>query len=110
MRPSRVLQASSEWRVANSRANHSLFATHDSRLRVELCLARGLEQNGVERLGRALAGPDHELKCLEVALAGIERGAERRLALRARGGHAAGEEQRVAVHHQPVGEPDVEMA
>src|SRR5215813_4147422 len=74
-------------------------------VRVELRLAGGLEQDRFERLGGALAGPDDELECLIVAFAGVERRAERRLALQARGRDAAGEQEGVAEHHQPVGEP-----
>src|SRR5688572_9747789 len=41
-----------------------------------LRLADGLEHRGVERFARALAGPDHELERLVVALAGVECGIE----------------------------------
>src|SRR5215475_1700568 len=68
-----------------------------------------LEHGGVERLARGLAGPDHELEGREVALAGVERGAQERFALPARGFDAAGQHQRVPVHDQPVLGPEVEM-
>src|SRR6266851_4385328 len=68
-----------------------------------------LEHRGVERLARGLAGPDHELEGREVALAGVERGSEQRLALPARGFDAAGQHQRVAVHDQAVLDPEIEM-
>src|ERR1700730_18612553 len=62
-------------------------------------LARGLEHGGVECLARALAGPDHELEGREIALAGIQRGPQQRLALPARGFHAARQYQRAPIHH-----------
>ena len=49
-----------------------------------LGLAGGLEHGGIQRLARALAGPDDELERLVVALAGVERGVEQGLALPAR--------------------------
>ena len=57
-----------------------------------------------------LAGPDHELEGREIALAGIERGDEQRLALPAGGLDAAGQHQRVAEHHHAFLGPQVEMA
>src|SRR5260370_10321160 len=72
-----------------------------------LSLPLRLEHRGVERLACGLAGPDHELEGREVALAGIERGAEQRLALPARGFDAAGQHQRVAVHDQAVLDPEI---
>ncbi len=73
-------------------------------------LARGLEHGGIHRFARGLAGPDHELKCREVTLAGIERGAEHRLALPVRRGDPAGKNQRMAEHDDAVLRPDVEMS
>src|SRR5690349_1647713 len=75
----------------------------------DLRLSLRLEHGGVERLARGLAGPDHELEGREVALAGIERGAEQRLALPARGFDPAGQHQRMAVHDQPVLRPQIEV-
>src|SRR6516165_7193765 len=72
-------------------------------------LAGGLEHGGLERLARALAGPDHELKGREVPLAGIQRGPEQRFALPARGRHAPGQHQGMPVHDDPVLRPEVEM-
>src|SRR3954454_5117907 len=75
-----------------------------------LRLSGGLEHRGVERLARAFAGPDHELECLEVAFRGVERGIEQRLALTPRNLDAAGEQQRMAEHHDAVLGPHVEVA
>src|SRR5258708_4329126 len=75
-----------------------------------LRLADGFEHRGVERLARALAGPDHELERLEIALRGVERGIQQRLALPARDLDAAGEQQRVTEHHDAVLGPHVEVA
>src|SRR6266487_4537701 len=74
-----------------------------------LRLPLSVEHGGVERLARRLARPDDELEGGEVPLAGIERGREQRLALPARRLDAAGQHQRVAVHDQPVLNPQVEM-
>ncbi len=46
----------------------------------------------------------------EIALAGVERGAEQRLALLAGGFDAAGQHQRVAEHHDAFVGPEIEMA
>src|SRR5436309_11926845 len=64
-------------------------------------LARGLEHRRLERVARRLAGPDHELERRIIALAGIERGRQQRLALPPGCFHAAGEHERVPIHHQP---------
>src|ERR1700740_3502909 len=69
-------------------------------------LAGGLEHGGIERLARALAGPDHELEGREIAFAGVERGAEQRLALLAGRWNAAGEHQRMPVHDDAVLHPE----
>src|SRR5262249_7366995 len=74
-----------------------------------LRLALRLEHGGVERLARRFARPAHKLEGGEIALAGIERGAEQRLALPARGIDATGQHQRMPVHDQPVLTPQVEM-
>src|ERR1700752_3794212 len=74
-----------------------------------LRLSLGLEHGGGERLTRGLVRPDHELEGREVALAGVERGSEQRLALPARGFDPAGEHQRVAIHDEAVLGPEVEM-
>src|SRR3984957_3978444 len=109
--------ANGEWRIENSSPPYSLFSTRHSRQAGKISgpaedvsrLARGLEHGRVEGVGGAFSRPDHELERLEVALARFQRGSQRRLALRARGRDAAGEQQRVAEHDQPVLEPQVEM-
>src|ERR1043166_4267219 len=75
-----------------------------------LRLARGLEHRGVERLARVFAGPDHELKGLEIALAGLERCIEQRLALPAGALAPPRERHRRAEHDDAVVGPHVEMA
>src|SRR5580698_9300534 len=73
-------------------------------------LSRGLEHGGVHCFARTLAGPDYELERRKVAFAGIERGAEHRLALPVRCGDAAGKNQRMTEHHHAGLRPDVEMS
>src|SRR5437588_9974993 len=73
-------------------------------------LAGGVEHGGIHGFARGRAGPDHELECLEVALTGVERRVEQRLALFARGFDAARQHQRIAEHHQTLARPQVEMA
>ena len=72
--------------------------------------ARGLEHRRVERLARAFPRPDHKLEGGEMPLAGVERGAEQRLALLAGGLDAARQYQRVAEHDDAFLHPQIEMA
>src|SRR5262245_52510183 len=72
-------------------------------------LARGLEHGGIERRAGLLARPDHELKCREIALAGLERRGQQRLALLTRRLESAGEHQRVTEHHHAIVGPEIEM-
>src|SRR5262245_40866722 len=72
-------------------------------------LAGGLEHRRVERFARALAGPDDILEGREVALAGVERGAEQSLALGIGGIDAARQHQRMSEHDNAVLWPQVEM-
>src|SRR5690606_23060669 len=72
-------------------------------------LAFGLEHRRDESLAAILAGPDDELEGLIVALAGLERGAQQRLALTL-GGDGAVEHEALAEHDQAFASPDVEMA
>src|SRR5438105_6827681 len=74
-----------------------------------LRLAVGLEHHRVDRLARRLAGPDHELECRVMAFAGVGGGRQHRLALLGGCGRPAGEDQRLAEHHQARLEPEVEM-
>src|ERR1700730_4636277 len=76
---------------------------------MSLRLTLRLEHGGVERLARRLAGPDHELERREITLAGVERGAEQRLALTARSLDTARRDQGVAVHDDAVLRPQVEV-
>ena len=66
--------------------------------------------DSLERLLRRLAGPDHELEGLEIALAGLHCDLDQGFALARIGFGAAGQEQGMAVHDHAVGIPDVEMA
>src|ERR1044071_3641948 len=74
-----------------------------------LSLARGLEHRGVEGRAGLLAGPNHELEGREIALAGVQRAGQQRLALLAGRLDAAGKHQRMAEHHHAVGGPEVEV-
>src|SRR6516164_4785377 len=75
-----------------------------------LRLAVRLEHGRVERGARRLSRPDHELKSRKIALAGVERSIEQRLALATGGFDTTGEHQGVPVHEQTVLDPMVEMA
>src|SRR5258705_7799106 len=72
-------------------------------------LAGGLEHRGIKRVARRLAGPHHELERRIIALAGIKRGREQRLALPARRFDAAGKNQGGPVHHQAGLNPEIGM-
>src|SRR6266481_1265673 len=73
-------------------------------------LSGGFEHHRFERLARALAGPQHELEGLVVALAGVERDAEQSFALGVCRRDAAGEHERMTEHDEAVIDPDVEMS
>src|SRR5262245_27927065 len=72
--------------------------------------AGGLEQGGAARLARAGAGPQDELDRLVVALAGVDGGVARNLALPPRGFDSARQDEGMAEHHHAVLAPPVEMA
>jgi Seven Residue Repeat len=75
-----------------------------------LRLSGGLEHNGVHRLACRFSRPDHELKSRVIALASIERTAERRLALPVRHRNAADQQHGMAKHHHSALRPNLEMA
>ncbi|GCC47900.1 hypothetical protein chiPu_0031990, partial [Chiloscyllium punctatum] len=79
-------------------------------MRIPLRLALGIEHRRRHRLGGRLAGPHHELERRIVALAGVDRIDHHRLALRGGGGEAAGQHQRLAMHHHAGVGPQIEMA
>src|SRR4029079_3456323 len=74
-----------------------------------LCLPGCFEHRGIERFTRGLASPNHELEGRELAVAGLERRAEQRLALLARGFGTAREDEGMAKHHDALGHPVVKM-
>ena len=67
-------------------------------------LAARFEHGRFKRLARVLAGPQHELEGLVVALAGIERHAEQHLAL------AVGRRDSAAEHKGMAGDMAEDMA
>ncbi len=78
-------------------------------LRVGSGAALGLEHDRGQGMAAVLAGPDHELEGLEIALAGLERGPQQGLAL-ARRRQRAVQHQALAVHDEALVAPDVEVA
>src|SRR4029077_154829 len=58
-----------------------------------LCLPRWFENRRIAPFTRGLASPNHELEGREIAFAGLERRAEQRLALLARGFCTAREDE-----------------
>src|SRR3954464_4848395 len=75
-----------------------------------LSLASGLEHGSVQGFARRLSGPYRELEGRIVALAGVQRRREERLALPAGSLYPAGQYQRMAIHHDAVLDPKVEMS
>src|SRR4051794_286503 len=77
--------------------------------RLYLRLALGIEHRRAHGFGRALAGPDHELKCRIIAFAGVNGAPQHALALRGRGADPARQHQSLTVHDHAGVDPDVEM-
>src|SRR6476661_7485533 len=75
-----------------------------------LSLAGGLEHGSVEGFARRLSGPYRELEGWIVALAGVQRRREERLALAAGSLYPTGQYQRMPVHDDAVLDPKVEMS
>src|SRR5674476_160196 len=71
-----------------------------------LRLALGVEHRRTHGFRRGLAGPHHELECRVIALAGVDGADQHALALRGRGGEAAGQHQRLPVHDHAGMGPD----
>src|SRR6516162_8995982 len=75
-----------------------------------LCLALGLEHRRIKGFARRLAGPNHELKSWEVALADVQRGSQERLALAICRLDPPRQHQSVAIHDEPLLVPKIEVA
>src|SRR6476620_350382 len=75
-----------------------------------LSLAGGLEHGSVEGFARRLSGPYRALEGRIVALAGVQRRGEERLALPTGSLDPTGQYQRMPVHDEAVLDPKVEMS